>query len=1037
VPLPPPPGPGRCGPATELRATVDPVQAHQGGTRLGLRLAAVVAATGLAAVVSAAAAGHLDSAPSAGPVQTVALLVVLGLAGFLGLEFRANGQGNRVDLFDAALAPALISLPGGRLLVLVVVAKAVALLAHRVPLHKTCFNLAQWACAAGAGSLVFAGLRGPAPSAARELAALVAALLVVALLNNAAVVLVMRTVGGASVVRPGARSLLRGVAVGALVNLGLGVLLAVLWAQSPVARPAIPIALVVVHLGTRGWAHQQTGTLRLVGLQRASAALAGPDDLRTATPRFLAELRQAFECAGVELHVQLGPDGQWCRATSGQDAGPERSAPLVAELLRRGTAVHLSPTDGDPELQALLASAGWRACLAAPVRFEDRVVGLLCTHDRQGWEGFESAELAVLEAAANVLSESVHRGELAELLQSERAALSASEARWRALARILEQVARGTPLSQTLDLLATALEEQTPGTRCAVLVAAPGAPLALAAPGLPPYALPALESGLRPALAALRTPGEVWSREVASLPDGRSSNSPADRLDGETLLRAEVRSLRVWALPCSPESGATGVLALCSSAAPASAAHDALAESAARVAALAVDHVLVQHRLAHQAAHDALTDLPNRGVFLDRLGRALRSTERDGTKVLVLFLDLDRFKVVNDSLGHRAGDALLCEVAERLRAAVRPGDTVARFGGDEFTMLCEDIADEAHALQVVQRVQAALERPFALGSSELFATSSIGIALGHGGTQAPETLVEDADAAMYRAKDRGGNCYELFDAAMRDRAVRRLATQSALHRAIEREEFRVVYQPTVRLATGDVEGVEALVRWDRPDHGTVQPGEFVPLAEETGLIVPIGAYVLEEACQQARGWRDAAGGGLPPSISINLSARQLTDPGLVAMVAGALQRNGIDPATIALEITESVLMSDVTASGLVLSELKSLGVRLYVDDFGTGYSSLTYLQRFPMDGVKVDQSFVAGLGTEPGAAAIVGGVIGLAHGLGLVAVAEGVETRDQVERLIDLDCDIAQGFHFGRPGAADLVRVGQDAAPLPSLTRGR
>lgn len=1007
-------------------AAPDPAGKQTGQTPSRHWLLAVIAALALAATVLAVVAGRLDGAPAAGSWERFALLLLLVLAAFLGLEFRARGEGDRLDLFDAALATALVSLPGPELLALVVLAKGLALAVQRVPTVKTCFNVAQWGCAAAGGSLVFAGLRDPGPATPSDVLVLLVALLVVAAVNAASVLLVLVTVGGLSVLQAGSRGLLRGTVVSAPINLALGLLFAALWTQAPASRIVVPVALIAVHLGTRGWAQRQAGASRLMGLQRASAALAGPDDLPAATPRFLAELRQAFECAGVELHLQLGREARWTRATCGYDTGAHRSAALVAELLRRGTAVRLAaPADGDPELLALLVAAGWRDCLAAPVRFEGQLVGLLCTHDREGWEGFESAELGVLEAAAGVLGEGVHRGQLAEVLRAERAAVRASEVRWRVLARILELVARGTPLPKTLDLLARTLEEQTGDARCVILVRAAGRPLALAAPSLPVHTAAVLETVLLPALASCPASGAAWMQDLAAEPAG----TPGCDAPRDALLNAGIRTLQAWALPCSPDSDAAGVLALCYPDAPGPTGHARLAADAARVGGLAVDHVLVQRRLAHQAAHDALTGLPNRTVFLDRLGRALRSTERGNgnTFVLVLFLDLDRFKVVNDSLGHRAGDALLCAVAERLRAAIRPGDTVARFGGDEFTMLCEGIEDEAHALRVVQRVQDVLERPFPLGDSELFATSSIGIALGSGSAQAPETLVEDADAAMYRAKDRGGNCFELFDGAMRDRAVRRLATQSALHRAIEREEFRVVYQPTVRLSTGNVEGVEALVRWHRPEHGVVMPGEFVPLAEETGLIVPIGAFVLEEACRQAGRWRDAAHGQVSPSVSVNLSARQLTDPGLVPLVHGALQRSGVDPATISLEITESVLMSDVTASGSVLSELKALGVRLFIDDFGTGYSSLTYLQRFPMDGLKVDQSFVAGLGSQADAA-IVGAVISLAHGLGLVAVAEGVETKDQVDRLIDLNCDIAQGYYFGRPAPPDQVHLGHAAA---------
>ena len=491
-----------------------------------------------------------------------------------------------------------------------------------------------------------------------------------------------------------------------------------------------------------------------------------------------------------------------------------------------------------------------------------------------------------------------------------------------------------------------------------------------------------------------------------------------------------MQSVRTWPLPCTPDGGARGVLAL--ACAGREAGDDtALAEGAARIGALAVDHVLVHRRLAHQADHDTLTDLPNRRAFLDRLARALSATARTDRHVLVLFLDLDRFKVVNDSLGHRAGDELLRAVAARLRTAVRPGDTVARFGGDEFTMLCEDVRDEAHALRVVERVRAVLQQPFPLDGSEHFATASIGIALGRGPDESSEALVEDADAAMYRAKDRGGNCVELFDTAMRDRAVQRLALSSALHRAVEREEFLVAYQPTVRLATGEVEGAEALLRWDRPGHGVVAPLDFVPLAEENGLIVPIGAFVLAQACAQARRWSDEAP-GTGPTVSVNLSARQLVDPDLVPAVRRALELTGVDPGRISLEITESVLMGDVAAIGTVLAELKELGLRLFVDDFGTGYSSLTYLRRFPVDGVKIDRSFVAGLGTDGDDEAIVRAVIGLAHGLGLVAVAEGIETQEQVDRLVDLRCDVGQGYHLGRPAPAEQVCLD----PVPLSVRG-
>jgi diguanylate cyclase (GGDEF)-like protein len=965
------------------------------------------------AAVLAGVAARLPGAPDAAGRDATALLLLLVLAGFLSLDFRAGGHGNRLDLFDAVLAAALLSLPGPRLVLAVVVAKAVVMLVQHVAWDKACFNVAQWACAAAAGSVVFAALRLPGPGSVDDLVVLPVALLTVGLLNVGAVLLVMAAVTGPPA-RLDARGLLRGTGANVLVNVVLGVLVAALWSAGTSARLAVPVVLLAVHVGTGLWAQQRAGRSRLAGLQRASGALAGPQELDAALPAFLDELLEAFECAGVELRLTDGVRGAPLRLTAGRDPGADLTAPLAEALRRDGRAVRLGPAAGDRALVEQLVAAGWRDGLCTPVRDRDRVVGVLCTFDRAGWDGFEHGELPVLEAAAGVLAEALHRDELAQVLHAERAAVTASEVRWRAFARVLELVTRGKALAETLQLLARTVEGQC-SARCLVLVRPPGEDLLAAAPSLRTAAAAVADVLLRPG----RTPEPGAVLRVEALPTVAAA-----------LREHGVRTLRVWPLPCTSDGGARGVLVLAYAGEPPG-GDSTLADGAARVGALAVDHVLVHRRLAHQADHDTLTDLPNRRAFLDRLGRALAATARTDRHVLVLFLDLDRFKVVNDSLGHRAGDELLRTVAERLRTAVRPGDTVARFGGDEFTMLCEDIHDEAHALRVVERVRAALEQPFPLAGNELFATGSIGIALGRGRDESPEALVENADAAMYRAKDRGGNCVELFDSAMRDRAVRRLALSSALHRAVERDEFRVAYQPTVRLATGEVDGVEALVRWDRPGHGVVAPLDFVPLAEENGLIVPIGAYVLEQACRQARRWTDAATGP-GPSVSVNLSARQLVDPGLVPAVEAALDTTGVDPASVSLEITESVLMGDVAAIGTVLTELKALGLRLLVDDFGTGYSSLTYLRRFPVDGVKIDRSFVGGLGTSADDEAIVRAVIALAHGLGLVAVAEGVETQEQVEHLVDLRCDLAQGYHLGRPAPPEQVSLG----PVPAVLQG-
>jgi diguanylate cyclase (GGDEF)-like protein/PAS domain S-box-containing protein len=423
--------------------------------------------------------------------------------------------------------------------------------------------------------------------------------------------------------------------------------------------------------------------------------------------------------------------------------------------------------------------------------------------------------------------------------------------------------------------------------------------------------------------------------------------------------------------------------------------------------------------LTHMALHDSLTGLPNRTLALDRLALALARTERHPYSVAVLFLDLDRFKVINDSLGHNVGDELLVSVASRLREAVRPSDTVARIGGDEFVVVCEDIGDVEDAARIAERIADALSLSFDLTGDEVILSTSIGIAVSSGHQDAPEDLLRDADSAMYRAKEGGRNRYEVFDSSMRVEAVERLEMEQALRRALGRSEFRLFYQPVLDVDSGKIVGVEALLRWDHPERGLLRPPEFISLAEDTGLIIPIGKWALQEACRQAQRWREAEPDREPLTIAVNLSARQLAQPDVADMVAEALEMTGTDPSKVWLEITESVLTGDTEATIGALRALKALGVRLSVDDFGTGYSSLLYLKRFPVDTLKVDRAFVAGLGTHPEDTAIVAGVVRLAQTLGLTAIAEGVETEEQRAALLALGCDLAQGYLFGHPEPAE------------------
>jgi diguanylate cyclase (GGDEF)-like protein/PAS domain S-box-containing protein len=422
----------------------------------------------------------------------------------------------------------------------------------------------------------------------------------------------------------------------------------------------------------------------------------------------------------------------------------------------------------------------------------------------------------------------------------------------------------------------------------------------------------------------------------------------------------------------------------------------------------------MESELERLALYDPLTGLPNRALFADRLRQVLaRRGRRSATAVY--FLDVDRFKRINDSLGHAAGDEVLREVAGRLRSVLRPEDTVARFGGDEFTILCESLGGVLEAVSVADRLQRPLQHPLRAGGAELRLSASIGVALAEPADETEvDRLIEDADAAMYRAKERGGARTELFDSAMRDRAVAALAIEQELQRAIEEGELRLFYQPAVDLVTGQLAGAEALVRWRHPERGLLAPDRFLQVAEETGLIVPIGAWVVNEACRQLAEWRRRPE-ALGMSLSLNLGARELTHPDAVTTVLGAVRRSGIDPAALTIEVTERTAMAEGDTGFRALRDLNAEGVRLAIDDFGTGYSSLDQLRRMPVDTVKVDRSFVQGMSTDSTDRELVAAVIGMSRALNLAVVAEGIETEEQATTLRELGAEFGQGYLFARP----------------------
>ncbi len=418
-------------------------------------------------------------------------------------------------------------------------------------------------------------------------------------------------------------------------------------------------------------------------------------------------------------------------------------------------------------------------------------------------------------------------------------------------------------------------------------------------------------------------------------------------------------------------------------------------------------------QLVYEATHDHLTGLPNRMTFQDRLEHAIAINRRDHVyDFAVLFLDLDRFKLVNDSLGHAAGDALLCEVARRVQQSVRP-DIVARLGGDEFTILAESIDDAHDAAEIAMRVLSELRLPFRVSGQEMYVTGSIGIAVSSTAYATAEEIVRDADTAMYRAKAKGGGRCEIFDARMHFQAVQRMQLEMDLRRAIDGDEFSVVYHPVVSLTSGDLHGFEALLRWNHPTRGLIMPGDFIPVAEETRLIVPIGTSTLRRVCRQMDEW--SADSETPMTVSVNLSLHQLEDPDLLSVLENLVAEHSFDRWKLRLEITESAVMEDAQGTMAIFSKIRDLGIDLCIDDFGTGYSSLSYLVNMPITTLKIDRSFVTNLDRNRKSEEMVRTIINLAHNLGFSTIAEGVETADQIRRLIALGCDHAQGFFFGRP----------------------
>jgi diguanylate cyclase (GGDEF)-like protein/PAS domain S-box-containing protein len=581
-------------------------------------------------------------------------------------------------------------------------------------------------------------------------------------------------------------------------------------------------------------------------------------------------------------------------------------------------------------------------------------------------------------------------------------------------AELLEGVARGMPLEATLFRLAKLLERHLARSRCTVgTVDADGVIRVVVAPSLDRDLVRSVDE-VKPDSdlgQALRVAGAepVFFEDIVG-----------DRRWGALGTAFEGHGVRAcWVMRViSPGSGELlgNIGVYCPEARLPTDDEHLLLERATSLAAVAIERREFESALEHQALHDELTGLPNRTLLIDRIEQALARSRRLGTRLAVLFLDLDGFKLINDSLGHAAGDQLLCQVAGRFGEAVREGDTVGRFGGDEFLVLCEDIEGEAGAIAVADRLADALREPLQVADSEAFVRASIGVALSDEDdtTTTGESLVRNADVAMYRAKAQGRDRTALFEEDLHRQVVERLDLERDLHRAVHEGQLVLHYQPIVRLSDSKVVAVEALVRWERPGRGLVAPSDFIPMAEETGLIIPIGRWVIQQACRQARRWADLPGG--PLEMTINLSGRQLAKPDFATELELIVAAAGVDPALLCFEVTESTLADEEGVAGSI-ARIKALGAQVAIDDFGTGYATLEHVRRFSTaDQLKIDRSFVAGIqDVRSPDVAIVSAAIVLANALGFTVVAEGVETEVQLGVLRGLGCDRAQGYLFSKP----------------------
>jgi diguanylate cyclase (GGDEF)-like protein/PAS domain S-box-containing protein len=797
-------------------------------------------------------------------------------------------------------------------------------------------------------------------------------------------------------------AVLRGkIGVKALVEFALGLLgstLAVVLMAAPGLAPALVLPGVLVYLAKQTMDRGERRSRNMALMSRVGRAVAGTLRPEVAFKAIAArEVRDTLKLDGIAL-IPLGATPTFIGHHAGDVDQPALRKELAVELVKQGKRVVIDGSAHDVSAAALpfgLQDSGpvgallaWRGGVQASRQSAFTAEELLFLETLADYAAvaLETTRLANEMARLSRDAAQVEGERRAELLQRE--ALRQSEERFRSL------------VQNASDVIAI-----------------------LDSDGRIGYASPAAQSVWG------QTPDELRGATLLDLvhPDERESADvylanllaqPGGTLVNEVRLRhsdGTWRDFEVVATNMLDQPAVEGVVATC---------RDITQRKA------------FERELSRLAFTDTLTGLPNRALLRDRLTHALARAERQRWQVAVLFLDLDRFKVVNDSLGHASGDALLVEVANRINTCLRAGDTAARLGGDEFTVLLEDIVDEQQAVEVAERIAEALRLPVMVEGREVFVSASIGIATNTPRRIGPDGVLRNADLALYRAKADGRARHAVFDPSMEARALERLEVETDLRHALDRDELRVYFQPVVDLDSGTVNELEALVRWERPGYGIVSPMAFIPIAEETGLIVPIGQWVLEEACRWAQRWQPFSAVGKPLVVSVNLSARQFQHPELLTDIERALRETGLDPRHLKLEITESVVMQDAQATIDTLQALKALGIRVAIDDFGTGYSSLSYLKRLPVDTLKIDRSFVNGLGLDTQDTAIVDSVVALARTLQLSVTGEGVETAAQARHLRQLGCDRGQGFLYARPlPPEDMERLLTEAASPKRLLK--